>query len=234
MVKLPSGLLTFLVNAQDFRTGTAEIFGDMIRLLTLLWLTALPIDVVHAENSTILVVGDSLSAAYGMAPEQSWVSLLQNRLRIQGYDYHVVNASITGDTTQGGRYRLKRSLERFRPAIVIIELGGNDGLRGLPLEITRGNLANMVEACQEAGAVVVLSGIRIPPNYGQTYSRGFHAIYRELAEQYGLLLIPFILENIALDPELMLADGIHPNAAGQEMLLDNVWPALLPALGAVP
>ena len=134
----------------------------MIRLLTLLWLTALPIDVVHAENSTILVVGDSLSAAYGMTLEQSWVSLLQNRLRIQGYDYHVVNASITGDTTQGGRYRLQRALERFRPAIVIIELGGNDGLRGLPLEITRGNLANMVEACQEAGAIVVLAGIRIP------------------------------------------------------------------------
>ncbi|MCH9026824.1 MAG: arylesterase [Proteobacteria bacterium] len=206
----------------------------MIRLLTLLWLTALPIDVVHAENSTILVVGDSLSAAYGMTLEQSWVSLLQNRLRIQGYDYHVVNASITGDTTQGGRYRLQRALERFRPTIVIIELGGNDGLRGLPLEITRGNLANMVEACQEAGAIVVLAGIRIPPNYGQAYGQDFHAIYRELAEQYGLLLIPFILEHIALDPELMLADGIHPNAAAQEVLLNNVWPVLLPALGAAP
>lgn len=234
MVKLPSGLLTFLVNARDFRTGPAEVFADMIRLLTLLWLTALPIDVVHAEDFTILVVGDSLSAAYGMAAEQSWVSLLQDRLRVQGYEYHVVNASISGDTTQGGRYRLPRSLTRFRPDIVIIELGGNDGLRGLPLEVTRGNLQKMVEACQEAGAIVVLAGIRIPPNYGQAYVQDFHAIYRDLAEQYGLLLIPFILEHIALDPELMLADGIHPNVAGQEALLNNVWPALLPALRAVP
>ncbi len=189
---------------------------------------------MHAEDSTILVVGDSLSAAYGMAMEQSWVSLLQNRLRDQGYDYQVVNASISGDTTQGGRYRLKRSLERFHPAIVIIELGGNDGLRGLPLEVTRSNLVNMVEACQEAGAVVVLAGIRIPPNYGQAYVENFHAIYGELADQYGLLLIPFILEDIALDPELMFSDGIHPNPAGQKLMLNNGWPVLLPALGAVP
>ena len=234
MVKLPSGLVTCLLNAQDFRTGSAEVFGYMIRLLTLLWLAALPIDVVHAEDSTILVVGDSLSAAYGMAAEQSWVSLLQNRLRVQGYDYHVINASIAGDTTQGGRYRMKRSLERFGPSIVIIELGGNDGLRGLPLDVTRSNLVNMVEACQETGAIVVLAGIRIPPNYGQAYVENFHAIYGELADQYELLLIPFILENIALDPDLMLADGIHPNSAGQEVLLNNVWPVLLPALGEVP
>ncbi|MCZ6499077.1 MAG: arylesterase, partial [Gammaproteobacteria bacterium] len=120
------------------------------------------------------------------------------------------------------------------PSIVIIELGGNDGLRGLPLDITRSNLVNMVEACQETGAIVVLAGIRIPPNYGQAYVENFHAIYGELADQYELLLIPFILENIALDPELMLADGINPNSAGQEVLLNNVWPVLLPALGEIP
>ncbi len=129
---------------------------------------------------------------------------------------------------------MKRSLERFGPSIVIIELGGNDGLRGLPLDVTRSNLVNMVEACQETGAIVVLAGIRIPPNYGQAYVENFHAIYGELADQYELLLIPFILENIALDPDLMLADGIHPNSAGQEVLLNNVWPVLLPALGEVP
>jgi acyl-CoA thioesterase-1 len=206
----------------------------MIRLLTLIWLAALPIEVVHAEDSTILVVGDSLSAAYGMATEQSWVSLLETRLRVQGYDYHVVNASIAGDTTQGGRYRLQRSLEKFNPSIVIIELGGNDGLRGLPLEVTRSNLVDMIETCQRSGATVVLAGIRIPPNYGPAYAENFHAIYQELAERYGLLLIPFILENVALDPDLMLADGIHPNVAGQEVLLNNVWPVLIPALGAVP
>jgi len=129
---------------------------------------------------------------------------------------------------------MKRSLERFGPSIVIIELGGNDGLRGLPLDVTRSNLVNMVEACQETGAIVVLAGIRIPPNYGQAYVENFHAIYGELADQYELLLIPFILENIALDPELMLADGIHPNSAVQEVLLNNVWPVLLPALGEIP
>lgn len=129
---------------------------------------------------------------------------------------------------------MKRSLERFGPSIVIIELGGNDGLRGLPLDVTRSNLVNMVEACQETGAIVVLAGIRIPPNYGQAYVENFHAIYGELADQYELLLIPFLLENIALDPEFMLADGIHPNSAGQEVLLNNVWPVLLPALGEVP
>ncbi len=129
---------------------------------------------------------------------------------------------------------MKRSLERFGPSIVIIELGGNDGLRGLPLDVTRSNLVNMVETCQETGAIVVLAGIRIPPNYGQAYVENFHAIYGELADQYELLLIPFILENIALDPDLMLADGIHPNSAGQEVLLNNVWPVLLPALGEVP
>ncbi|MCZ6560561.1 MAG: arylesterase [Gammaproteobacteria bacterium] len=206
----------------------------MIRLLTLLLLSALPIDVVHAEDSTILVVGDSLSAAYGMATEQSWVSLLENRLRVRGYDYRVVNASIAGDTTQSGRYRLQRSLEQFSPAIVIIELGGNDGLRGLPLEVTRSNLVYMIETCQQSGATVVLAGIRIPPNYGPAYAENFHAIYPELAERYGLLLIPFILENVALDPDLMLADGIHPNVAGQEAMLDNIWPVLTPALEAIP
>ncbi len=234
MVKLPSGLVTFLVSARVFRMGSAEVFDDMIRLLTLLLLSALPIDVVHAEDSTILVVGDSLSAAYGMATEQSWVSLLENRLRVRGYDYRVVNASIAGDTTQSGRYRLQRSLEQFSPAIVIIELGGNDGLRGLPLDVTRSNLVYMIETCQQSGATVVLAGIRIPPNYGPAYAENFHAIYPELAERYGLLLIPFILENVALDPDLMLADGIHPNVAGQEVLLNNVWPVLIPALGAVP
>jgi acyl-CoA thioesterase-1 len=223
-----------MVSARVFRTGSAGEFDGMIRLLTLLLLSALPIDVVHAEDSTILVVGDSLSAAYGMTAEQSWVSLLETRLRVQGYDYRVINASIAGDTTQSGRYRLQRSLEQFSPAIVIIELGGNDGLRGLPLEVTRSNLVNMIETCRQSGATVVLAGIRIPPNYGPAYAENFHAIYPELAERYGLLLIPFILENVALDPDLMLADGIHPNVAGQEVLLNNVWPVLIPALGAVP
>ncbi len=198
----------------------------MFRILILLWFAALPVNDVHSEETTILVIGDSLSAAYGLATEESWVSLLQDRLRSQGYDYHVVNASITGDTTQGGRYRIKRALEQFGPAMVIIELGGNDGLRGLPLDVTQSNLANMIEASQLSGAVVILSGIRIPPNYGPAYSEKFYAIYQELSDRYALSLIPFILENVALDPELMLPDGIHPNAAGQRILLDNVWPVL--------
>ncbi len=200
--------------------------------MILLWFAVLSVNDVHSEETTILVIGDSLSAAYGLAAEESCVSLLQDRLRSQGYDYHVVNASITGDTTQSGRYRIKRALEQFGPAMVIIELGGNDGLRGLPLDVTQSNLASMIEASQLSGAVVILSGIRIPPNYGPAYSEKFYAIYQELSDRYALALIPFILENIALDPELMLPDGIHPNAAGQRILLDNVWRVLTRELEA--
>jgi acyl-CoA thioesterase-1 len=185
---------------------------------------------VAAAERVLLVVGDSLSAGYNMRLDQAWPSLLQQRLQGNGHSYRVVNASITGDTTQGGRARLPRLLANHAPDMVIIELGGNDGLRGLSLQVTRDNLSAMIEASLEAGADVLLTGIMLPPNYGPAYTEKFQAIYPQLAAQYDLPLVPFLLEGIALDPELMMADGIHPTASAQPRLLDNVWSVLAPRL----
>jgi acyl-CoA thioesterase-1 len=182
---------------------------------------------------TVLVVGDSLSAAFGIAQEESWVALLGERLRAKGYGYAVVNASITGDTTTGGLKRLPRSLQVHQPAIVIIELGGNDGLRGTPIKVMRSNLARMIELSQAAGARVVLAGMQIPTNYGGPYTRSFAAVYPELARKYGTGLVGFFLEGVAQDITLFQADGIHPVAAAQKTLVDNVWPPLQKELAAI-
>lgn len=180
---------------------------------------------------SILVVGDSLSAGYGIELRDGWVTLLQQRLTRQGYPHAVVNASISGDTTAGGRTRLPAALKRHRPQIVILELGGNDGLRGLSLRETRANLEAMIKTAQTtAGARVLLVGIHLPPNYGPEYTGKFHAIYRDLTHAYNLALVPFLLEGVALTPGLMQPDGIHPRAAAQPRLLDNVWPYLEPLL----
>lgn len=185
----------------------------------------------HAgQGGKILVVGDSLSAGYGLAADESWVSLLSQRLSEQGYDYEVVNASITGDTTRGGRARLPGALQRQQPGIVLIELGGNDGLRGLPIDELRGNLAAMIEASQAAGAEVVLLGMRIPPNYGLEYATRFAETFDQLATEFEVAAVPFLLDGVALDDSLMQADGIHPNARAQPLMLDNVWPRLKPLL----
>jgi acyl-CoA thioesterase I len=183
-----------------------------------------------ASGRTILVFGDSLSAALGIRPEQGWVALLAQRLQAQGYGYQVVNASISGETSTGGLERLPRALQLHEPAIVILELGANDGLRGLPVNAMRANLARMVELAQAAHAHVLLVGIRIPPNYGPRYTEGFAAVYPELAQQYHLPLVPFLLEKVALDPSLMQADGLHPNAAAEPAVLDTLWPYLKPLL----
>jgi acyl-CoA thioesterase-1 len=180
--------------------------------------------------STVLVLGDSLSAGYGLAVEETWVSLLASRLAQEGYGHRVVNASVSGDTTSGGLARLGRALERHEPEIVIIELGGNDGLRGLPLDVVRSNFESMIEQSREAGADVVLLGMRIPINYGPRYAESFHALYGELAETYDLEWVEFFLDGVALDDGLMQADGIHPNAAAQPLMLDNAWPAVAAAL----
>ena len=184
------------------------------------------------NDRVILILGDSLSAAYGMEIDQSWPSLLQQRLLQNGYAYRVFNSSIAGDTTQGGRTRLSRLLKAHRPDVVILELGGNDGLRGLPVEVTRENLSFMIESSQTLGADVVLAEIRIPPNYGRTYTEQFNANYAILTEQYGVVLLPFILQDIALDEDLMLPDGIHPNADAQPLIVDQVWRVLQPILSA--
>ena len=190
----------------------------------------LPFLAQASEERAIVILGDSLSAAYGMEVQESWPSLLQQRLEKDGYAYRVFNSSIAGDTTQGGLARLPRLLERQRPAIVIIELGGNDGLRGLPIGVTRANLSQMIDLSREAGAAVILSEIRIPPNYGPAYTERFTAVFHELAGQEGVALLPFLLEDIALEPGMMLPDGIHPTAEAQPVILDEVWAVLEPFL----
>jgi acyl-CoA thioesterase-1 len=199
-----------------------------IRLVFLcLFLAGIP---ARADSPTILVLGDSLSAAYGIRVEQGWVTLLQDRLKASGYGYRVVNASESGETTGGALARLPRALDKQRPAVVIIELGGNDGLRGLPIKDVRANLVALIRTSRDTGAKVLLVGMRIPPNYGPVYTRSFHDMYGDLAVQLKVPLVPFLLDGIALDGSLMQDDGLHPNAAAQPKLLDQVWPKLLPLL----
>lgn len=199
-------------------------------LLAMLWAPAAGWAQAPAPSAAppvILVFGDSISAGYGLPRvEQGWVALLQAKLRQQGYKDEVVNASVSGETTQGGLARLPRALALHHPAIVILELGGNDGLRALPLTDLRRNLQRMVELARGAGARVLLLGMRIPPNYGAAYTSGFAATYTGLAQSLHVPAVPFLLEGVALRPELMQADGIHPDEAGQTRLLDGVWPAL--------
>ena len=178
----------------------------------------------------VLVLGDSLSASYGIAAESGWVSLLQQRLMQNRYDFQVVNASISGETTAGGRSRIGPALAEHRPAVVIVELGGNDGLRGLPLLATRDNLDAILSACRQAGAEVLLVGMRLPPNYGPAYTARFAAIYPTLAKKHGAALLPFLLDGIADRRESFQPDNIHPTAAAQPAILENVWRPLLPLL----
>lgn len=185
---------------------------------------------VAAPAPTIIVFGDSLSAAYGIRVEEGWVSLLQKRLTSQGYGYRVVNASVSGETTAGGLARLPRALELHRPSVVILELGGNDGLRGLSLDQMRTNLDSMIRQSRAAGARVLLTGMRVPPNYGPAYTEKFHGLFADLAQRYRLPLVPFLMENVALEKSLMQADGLHPNEKGQPLLLDEIWPQLQPLL----
>jgi acyl-CoA thioesterase-1 len=186
----------------------------------------------RAEAPVILVFGDSISAGYGLERvDQGWVELLKTRLNTQGYGYQVVNASVSGETTAGGLARLPRALELHHPSIVIIELGGNDGLRALPIPQFRANLTQMVTLAAAAGAKVLLLGMRMPPNYGPQYTEQFAMVFSDLARDKKISTVPFLLTNIALTPSLMQGDDIHPNALGQPILLDNVWPALKPLLG---
>jgi acyl-CoA thioesterase-1 len=182
------------------------------------------------EVPTVLVLGDSLSAGYGIEVDQSWATLLQTRLKEQGYEHRVVNASISGDTTEGGAARIAQAIESFSPALIIVELGGNDGLRGIPPNRMRDNLRTIIKAGTESGAAVVLLGIRIPPNYGQRYIEEFDDVFRQLAAELEVPWIEFFMEGVALNEELMQSDGIHPNAIAQPLLLDNAWPIINTAL----
>lgn len=193
-------------------------------------LTTLLAGQVRAETPVVLVLGDSLSAAYGIPVDQGWVSLLQRRLAERGFPHRVVNASISGDTSSGGLNRLPAALTREHPALVILELGANDGLRGLPIPMMTANLARLIDLAQQAGAKVALAEMRIPPNYGPLYTQRFQAAFGELAQRYHLPLIPFLLDGVAGNPALIQDDGLHPRAEAQPRILDNVWPTLAPLL----
>ncbi|WP_289284143.1 MULTISPECIES: arylesterase [unclassified Methylophaga] len=180
--------------------------------------------------STLLVMGDSLSAAHNLRPELGWVSLLENQLSESHPEISVVNASVSGETTQGGLARFKQLLSEHKPSWVILELGANDALRGYPLTQTKQNLESMIEQAHKADAKVLLVGNQIPQNYGKRYTEMFFNLYKELAEQYQLAYVPFMLKGVALDKTLMQADGLHPNKEGQPVVLQNIKPALLPLL----
>ena len=196
-------------------------------LLRLRWIgLALLLLAAPLRAEVWLVVGDSISAAFGLDTAQGWVALLQKRLDQQGRSIHVVNASISGDTSAGGLARLPALLAEHRPALVMIELGGNDGLRGTPLTQLQQNLASMITASQASGAQVMLLGMRLPPNYGKRYTEGFAGVYEQLAASHQVPLLPFFLEGVGGVPGLMQADGIHPTADAQPRLLDNLWPLL--------
>lgn len=190
---------------------------------------------LHAANSnsnikTILLVGDSLSAAYGINIDDGWVAMLQNRLANEDIPYQLINASISGDTSVGGMNRLPLLLQQYQPDIVILELGGNDGLRGLPIKALRQNLQSMVEASLAQKARVILAGIKIPPNYGKRYTEMFYQVYTQLAAEYPIVLIPFLLDGIGDNTALMQADGLHPTKEAQPLILDIVWNKLKPLL----
>ena len=197
------------------------LLGSIIALL-------IPFSGAQAARN-ILVFGDSLSAGYGLAQEAAWPSLLNKRLQEKRLDYSVVNASISGETTSGGRSRLDAALATHKPAVVIIALGANDGLRGLPIATTRANLTAMTESAQKAKARVLIVGMRIPPNYG-AYADQFHAVFGEVSKARKTALVDFLLEGVAMQPKLFQADNLHPTAEAQPRLLDNVWKGLEPLL----
>lgn len=205
----------------------------MLRALSILFLLVVsPAKSVAAE--TILLVGDSLSAAYGIPAEASWVALLQQRLLSEQYPYQLVNASISGDTSANARARLPRALDKHRPVIVILQLGGNDGLRGLSLAELKQNLAAMIELVASRKGRSLLLGVHLPPNYGKRYTERFHGVYHELSEEIGTPLVPSLVDGIGTRNELMQADGIHPNQAAQPVIAERVWRGLQPLLNRKP
>jgi acyl-CoA thioesterase-1 len=201
-----------------------------MRKYSTLFLLLITVNGYGADAPTVLIFGDSLSAGYGIDVDQSWAALLQSRLTDQGYEHRVVNASISGETTEGGAARIDNAIARFGPSVIILELGGNDGLRGFPPARMQGNLEKIITASKDSGAAVVLLGIRIPSNYGPRYTQSFEKVYREVATMHAIPWIEFFMEGVARNEELMQNDGIHPNAAAQPVLLDNAWPMIRDAL----
>lgn len=186
--------------------------------------------VVPAATRTLLVFGDSLSAGYGLPKDKAWVQLLAERLKSERMDYTVVNASISGETTAGGRRRIEAALAQHKPAVVLLALGANDGLRGQGVDAMRDNLEAIIDACRKSKSQVVLIGMRLPPNYGSAYADKFHAVFREIANKHKLALAPFLLDGFGDKPEWFQPDGIHPAVRAQPVMLDTVWKTLAPVL----
>jgi acyl-CoA thioesterase-1 len=201
----------------------------ILQTILLLIITSVTLT-LPAQARSLVVLGDSLSAAYNMKTEQGWVQLLENRLREEGYSQDIINASVSGDTTQNGIARLKLLLQQVDAQIVIIELGGNDGLRGTPPFAIQRNLQRLIDMSEQADAKVLLLGMQLPPNYGAAYTQKFTELYAEVAEDKEVAFVPFFMEQVALVPERMQSDGIHPSSEGQPYLLDTVWPILEPLL----
>ncbi len=199
--------------------------------ILLVWLfTLLVVPAALASGGTILVLGDSLSAAYGLPRQAGWVTLLEERLGERKFNHRVVNASISGETSAGGASRIDGLLHQHRPAVLILALGANDGLRGLPAAHLHSNLETMIRVARQRNAKVLLVGMRMPPNFGPAYTREFTAVYADLARRHRTAFVPFMLEGFADRPEYFLADGIHPNAAAQPLILEQIWTALAPLL----
>ncbi len=206
---------------------SSRLIRSVTASLLILWLAS---GQAMAQERTLLVFGDSLSAAYGMDEEEGWVALLASRMETGAWPYRVVNGSVSGETTTGGLARLPAMLDSYQPQLVILELGGNDGLRGLPLATLKQNLVSMIDLIRESGAQVLLAGIQIPPNYGPRYTIPFYRLFGEIAQEKTIPLVPFLIDGIPQQPELMQRDGIHPRAEAQHMVLENVWPFLEPLL----
>jgi acyl-CoA thioesterase-1 len=222
------------------RRVKAAIFAALVGVVAVVGLDA-GADVAHAANGpasptaeskpVIVVLGDSLSAEYGLPRDTGWVALMRQRLAAERLDYSVANASISGDTTSGGLTRLPLVLQRLKPSIVVIELGANDALRGVPLATTGQNLRTMIALIRKANAKPVLVGMYVPPNYGPDYTQHFHAVYGQLSKELHVPLVPFLLAGIGDRPDLFQSDQMHPTQQAQPLLLDNVWPTLKPLLG---
>lgn len=199
-------------------------------LFTLSSLTATPARSAESTRPVIVVLGDSISAEYGLPRDTGWVELLRKRLAQERIDYSVANASISGDTTSGGRARMPELMQRLKPSVVIVELGANDALRGVPLSTTQDNLRTIIEQAQQGHAKVVLVGMYVPSNYGPAYTQRFHAMYDTIAHNMNVRLVPFLLAGIENRPEMFQSDQMHPTQEAQPVLLDNVWPVLAPLL----
>lgn len=219
------GLLAKYFTARPIVTARSKIFFSLLSMVFVAWSPQ-----AWAAKPVILVYGDSLSAGYGLAQQQGWVHLLEKKLENENYSYTVANASISGETTSGGLSRLATTLVKIQPAIIVLELGANDGLRGLPVKNMADNLKAMIEQSKTAGAKVLLLGMKIPPNYGPGYTQSFSETYIQLSKQQKVSLVPFMLENVAAKRELIQDDGLHPNLQGQPIILENIWQSLKPLL----